>query len=78
MRLDLANLKDVPLVVRRDEQGPLVRVALLSIHEAAVQIVCGGADVLHQLRVLFPVAARPPWRSFSRLVGSSDRNAVSR
>ena len=49
--LDFTNLKDVPLLVRRHEQRPLVGIAVLSVHDAAPQVVVGGADVLKQPRM---------------------------
>src|SRR5690606_24541021 len=54
-RLDLANLQHVALLVRRDEQRPLVGVASLPRHVTVAQVVVGGPDVLEQAIVMFAV-----------------------
>ena len=76
--LDLANLQDVALFVRGDEQRPLIGVAILPLHQAAAQIVLRRPYILQQLGVLGAMGFIPPWRSGSFRDGSSVCSAISR
>src|SRR5512134_2254380 len=70
IRFDLTNLEDMPLLVRRDEQYPLIGVGTLSLHEMAAQIIVGGPDILKQARMLLAVCIQAglqiaqPFRDF--------------
>jgi len=52
---DFTDLKDMPLFVRRDEQRPLIGIALLPVHDMAPEIVFRRSCVVEQLRVLCAV-----------------------
>ena len=55
MGFDLTYLQDVPLLMRRDEQGPLIPVALLPLDDVAAQVVARGLDVFQQPIVMLAV-----------------------
>src|SRR5512139_1735937 len=51
IRLDLPDLEDVPLLVRRNQEQPLIGVRSLSLDDVAAQVVVRRAGVLQHLRV---------------------------
>ena len=53
MCLDLPDLQDVPLLVRRNEQRPLIRIATLTLNDVAAEVVTRGLDVLEETVVVF-------------------------
>src|SRR3712207_6114961 len=50
--LDLADLQDMPLLVRGNHQGPLVSVTSLPLHDVPPEVVAGGLHVLQQTVVM--------------------------
>ena len=63
MGLDLTHLQDVPLLMRRDEQRPLIPIALLPLDNVGAQVVAGGFDVFQQPIVMLAVLPRAACRS---------------
>src|SRR5688572_12863271 len=51
IRLDLADLENVPLFVRRNEQRPLIRVARLPFDYMPAEIVFRSPDILDEPRM---------------------------
>ena len=58
MCLDLPDLQDVPLLVRRNEQRPLIRIATLTLNDVAAEVVTRGLDVLEETVVVFAVGGQ--------------------